>query len=766
MRQSGSKKTVVKPGKRRFLAALLCGMAGLCLSAAVSLPLRVSATENSSGTGDAPTSGIVSFGTETGSCEKEFPLGSDTVFRGLYQTTDLPFTIEDYWDAEEASVFLEYRVSPLITDEVPATLTVLCNGVPVHSEEIRYDKGITKTLSVSIPQDILRSGYNAVSVTGYARIYDEEGCLDDFSGANWICLLKDSAVRVHYQIRDFRGSLQYYPYPVLSAEDPEGSLLGIYVPEEASDEEWRAALLVRAQLGAKTGEADRIRLGTFASDDGSRSNRIIVAQEERLPKGLRDSVRTLCGIRTDPGAFICNLSGNGAGQQGEGDVSETTLVVTAEDEEDLIEAAAMLLDPDRISQVRGSSVFVPRGAMNRGERETGEIAGATSGEKTSGSETAHSMLAGADGDRIYSLEDLTGTDGLQFTGPFRQEQTIFLPVSGGFVLGEGAALELSMRYSDNLDFERSMVTVYWGEIPVASKKLSREYAGGDELSFLFPADVLGTWSGSLKIAFDLEIEELYCTKRADEMPWAFVSGSSSIYLPLGQDGRVTLDKRPWPFQQQGVFTNVSAVLPGVMSEEEADLMGRVVALEAAGLTDAGSFHVYRAKEFLAAEDAADSHIITVGTYRDNALLQSLNGQLSFRYTQDGTAFESNEQVILAEGYAKEIGVIQLIRSPYADERVVLAAATADNDGIRRLSSFLEKQENTWLLSGDAVLVDADLNARSYTFLPLKVQEKVSLRDTIAQNREAVRFTLISTLAMLVLAAALIIALVRYRGSGK
>ena len=45
-------------------------------------------------------------------------------------------------------------------------------------------------------------------------------------------------------------------------------------------------------------------------------------------------------------------------------------------------------------------------------------------------------------------------------------------------------VDIKMRYSDNLDFDRSLVTLYWGDTPVASKKLSHEFADNDTFSFL------------------------------------------------------------------------------------------------------------------------------------------------------------------------------------------------------------------------------------------------------------------------------------------
>ena len=71
--------------------------------------------------------------------------------------------------------------------------------------------------------------------------------------------------------------------------------------------------------------------------------------------------------------------------------------------------------------------------------------------------------------------------------------------------------------------------MYWGETPIASKKLTKERSSGDELTFTIPADVVGTSAGKVSIAFDLEIQDLICTPRQMDMPWGYVTKDSILY---------------------------------------------------------------------------------------------------------------------------------------------------------------------------------------------------------------------------------------------
>ena len=66
--------------------------------------------------------------------------------------------------------------------DVPASLTFMVNNVPVTTYQMDYRNGKEQILYVEIPVDMLKEGYNSFDITGYVRIYDEEGCIDDLFG--------------------------------------------------------------------------------------------------------------------------------------------------------------------------------------------------------------------------------------------------------------------------------------------------------------------------------------------------------------------------------------------------------------------------------------------------------------------------------------------------------------------------------------------------------------------------------------------------------
>lgn len=657
-----------------------------------------------------------------------FKYSQNIVLQGIFEKSGYFFRVQKYWEPVYALAQIEYTVSPLIADNVPASLTFFINDTPIYSCSITYEDGASQIVFVPIPVEYLKKDFNEFSLTGYVRLYDEEGCLDDFSGANWISISASSFIEVGYDLADVGTQLSYYPYPLISSMDPTGSELTIFVPDGASEEELRTAFLMRADLGNETVTEDRIALKSLGHYEHSEGNALIIAELSHLPQEAREQYEAL-GESFGKGAVVYEY------RKGDSYV----LVITASDPEDLFEGACMLSDEARVVQEKYSYAFVPSGSA-QGVMRNGELSALISSGET--------------------VRGLTNQNGIEFIGPFHQESTIYLLFSGGFVLGEGGKAEIRMRYSDNLDFDRSLVTVYWGSTPIASKKLSREYANNDHFSFLLPSDIVGTHADSLKIAFDLEIPDVYCTKRADQMPWAYVSGDSTFYLPAGTGSIYDLAQRPYPFDVLGSFNNLMVVVPDEMSDTEYALFGRIAALTGVDITPYGTMNVRFASGFVPENENAN--IIVMGTFLDNAAIRALNDQLSFKYEPDGSRFAGNDQLLLSSRYAEEISIFQLIRHPYQEDRAIMVVSGPDDKALSLIDRFAAVLSNTWTFAGDAFIIDSDLETKSFRFLEELPVRELSLKERMEQHQDAVLFTLISTAAMIMLFVGALLILLRYR----
>lgn len=111
---------------------------------------------------------------------QEFFYGTDQTLEGIYGDNLFYFEVPEYWNVQNAQAEIDYR------------------------------RGDEQTISVKIPKENIGKGYNVLGITGYARIYDEEGCLDELTGANWVSIKKNSCVRISYQLKEARTVLDGY----------------------------------------------------------------------------------------------------------------------------------------------------------------------------------------------------------------------------------------------------------------------------------------------------------------------------------------------------------------------------------------------------------------------------------------------------------------------------------------------------------------------------------------------------------------------------
>jgi len=648
--------------------------------------------------------------------------------KGIYSSTDLYFYVEDYWNTKYVYAKIQYNVSQLI-ESTASSVTFAINNIPVQSYKLEYKDGNSQILYVKIPIEQIHTGYNSLSVSAYARLFDEQGCIDDYSDANWLSIADTSYIRCGYESRDPEHRISYYPYPFMAAYEPTGKRLVIAVSDEAASGEVSAAMSLMADLSKHTGKRNDIeicRISDLMSYNPSET--ILISDYNNLPSEYKDRMTK-----------APDSSGNAIVNFIDDSNSNPLLIITSNDDSSLMEAADMLMDEKRRMQETGNLAVVEKG----------------SGEQAVNAAKQSDMTAWN-----YTLEDIMGS-GLSYVGPFHQEKYIYLPVTKDFVLAQGGKVVLKFRYSENLDFKRSLITVYWGDVPCASKRLSQEKASGDELTFEMPEDVTGTSASSIKISFDLEIPDLICTPRQSDMPWAYVSRESTIFLPPAADITLSFDSKVSPFSRNGKFNDTLLILSDSPTSLELNLLGQILAMYGGEAKPYGTLLVKRAGEFNT-EDG-DYNIITAGTLSGNAFISQINDNLAFKLAQDGASFESNEQLVLSREYAGRIGIMQLLKSPYSLNRGLLVLAGSSDDTLKNLLDYLRDSSKRDELKKDCVIIDSNQKVTALKFIKAEeAKEGPTLAEKLVRNKNSLVFTAAATSAMFLMLLAVIIILLRMR----
>ena len=660
----------------------------------------------------------------------DFSWSSDKTLNGILSTESLYFKIPKYWNTKYAIVSIQYSLSQLITD-IPATITFSINNKPFYSCKIKYENSGPQIIYAVIPAELLKEGFNNLGVSGYVRLYNDEGCIDDYSGANWINISKNSYARIGYEVENHNNKILYYPYPFISTMDPTAKDTAILVSDKKDNGELSASMILAANLGTKTSEENNLNMGSYSDyRKFNSSNTILVSLTKNLPSEMKEYVSPYTKELNDNGVvlFINDANGN------------PMLLLVSNKEEGLIECARMISDENRVDQENSNVAMVRIGSADVIKNST----------KLNDSSAY-----------TYTIESLTD-GGMVFIGPFRQKSDLYLSTLNDYILSSAGKISLKFRYSENLDFTRSLITVYWGETPIASKKLTKERSSGDELTFTIPADVVGTSAGKVSIAFDLEIQDLICTPRQMDMPWAYVTKDSILYLPINTSIVPKFDTLPHPFQKDERFNQVLIVIPDEAKAQELTLAGKMLAIYGKSTDPYGNIEVCRGSDCLnSSVNYKDKNIIAVGTPKSNKFISNLNKNLYFKYDESNTKLLSNEKLILSNNYAENVGTMQLLSSPYEEGQAILVLTGAKDSSLEYIDKFIKDEKLTWALKDDCILIDDNLDAKMYRFQK-DVEEKVkpSLGKKIIENKQYFLYTLASTSIMLILFLGIVFILVR------
>ena len=653
---------------------------------------------------------------------------TQTTLHGIFSSNELFFNVPNYWDTKYIYVELQYDISELV-QSIVSSITFSVNNIPISSYRIAYEDGATQICYLEIPLELVNKGYNSLAISAYARLYDEEGCIDDFTNANWLSISDTSYIECGYDVLDHQHKISYYPYPFMSTVDDSGKGLSIAVSDQATDGEVAAAMNLMADLSTETGEENKIDFCLLSDLNITKPERtVLISNFNNLPVSYREKIKENKKLDTRASiTFTDDNSGN------------PLLIITSKNDDCLLEAAYMLMDENRVTQEKKSSAQVNLGSADVAVNST----------------TLSQMVAGN-----YTVGDIIGS-GLTYVGPFHQEQMIYLPFSEDYFLSDAGKVTLKFRYSENLDFSKSLISVYWGDIPVSSKKLEKDRASGDELTFSMPADVVGTTTGAIRIAFDLEVSDIFCTPRQEQMPWAYVSDESVLYLPASTGIVLTFDLKPSPFRTDGKFNDMMMIISDKPTTDELNMYAQIIGMYGDGVAPYGKFYIRRASEF--SEEDADYNIIVAGTYGNNTMLRLLNKNLYFPYDEGGQHFLSNEQLILSDDYAGNIAIMQLLESPFASNRGVLAVTGINNQTLSFVEEFMRDYDMRYSLTKDCVVIDSDLDTKAFKFITAVADvEEPGAIGSLTQNKQSLLFTIVATSVMLMLLIAVVIILIRIK----
>lgn len=603
-------------------------------------------------------------------------LNSNISFDGVFDSYRWIFNSNSKEGTERATLNLEIEVTDVLSDKIKSYLTFSLNGSQFYSMEIKKKNGEPQTLTVNLPSYLLEDGSNEVKVEGYLRI-SSESCTDDYNTANWLVLREKSNIELVEKAKIYGNEIMEFPYGLSESYDSNNKII---IPDKYTDGELSSALKFQTLLGEINCGGEIVKW----SDRGdlSKSNVIFIGCKPEGESSLSIISNDIKDLDLDKESYI---GVNNSPFSTRSDLKLISIISNSESE--LESAIKLLMNKDIYGQVSSSSIFV--NSKLDLDREIKPLSS------------------------IITLEEL-GVSEMKVEGLFRKEVKIGYALPNNKKLSPGDKLELNLRYSENLDFDRTLFTVYINDTPIGSKKLEKEKANNDNISIVIPKDVLNTSYVEIKLAYDLNLRDVECEKNQHEQPWGLVTGDSYIQINSRNTNEFYFNNYPTPFVEDWDINDTLFIIPDNLHSKDLTALGNMANLMGKNmrynLGKIGAVSIGNLKD-----EHKDNNIIVYGTPNNNKLIKELNNSLWFKYDKDWSKFLSNEKLYLMDDYAKNIATFQLDYSSYSSGKFMLVLTSPNDELLTKSLVYLGKETEVYKLHGDGAVVDIDGNIRNFKY---------------------------------------------------
>lgn len=609
---------------------------------------------------------------------KEINLKQNIPFDGIDDSYKWYFDLDKNTSASSIKASLEYQIAEVARNsECGSYLTFSLNSVKFESVNLEKDSIGFQKIEFNLPDDLIREGSNELKIEGYLRVSDKP-CIDEYNTANWLMLGAQSKLEVTTKNIISENNISQFPYPFINTGGYEET--SIIIPDKYSDSELSAALQFEALLGKYNGEAEIIKFGDRVGLENK--NIVFIGRVSEIPDEIKGVVGELNNESLTDNSLI-NISNSPFSDRA--DIK--LLSIVSNNEKELTSSVKFLMNNKLVSQVQSGSTCV---------------------NSTMDFEEAYVIDEGS-----LTFKEL-GYGEMQFSGSNRIEKVIGYALPKNRVLSSGENININMRYSENLDFDRSLFTVYINGTPIGSKKLEAENANEDSLSLMITEDVANTSYVEIKLVFDLYMNDVNCQVEERENPWALVRGDSTIGLKSRNVSEYYFNTYPAPFISDFEANEVMYVLPNNLTSKELSAIGKTTAFMGRQIKyNNGEINAVSVDN-LTKEDK-EKNIILYGTPESNPFIKEINKDLWFKYNEDYTRFTSNEKLYLLDDYASKITTYQLDKSPFNNDKNILVLTSPNQEMLLESLTFLSDENNFSKLMGDGAVIDQFGNVKTFKY---------------------------------------------------
>lgn len=626
---------------------------------------------------------------------KAYKFQDDVTINGVIGSTERFFNVSQNWDVKDLKLNLVYTKSELL-DVNYSTITVFINGEPVSSKRLDGDRKYQDKWQVNIPKELVKSGYNSISIKAYKTISDKI-CRDDSNTANWLVIHKQSDIELNYSLKSNSNEIKDYNSIFTNIGNEEYVDTTFVLPDKYNSNELSSIMNLSLNMGQKL-KADNFKLDVKLKSNLKEYNNNII----------------YVGGTNDTSTDFLNLLSNDEKNQAKNKAvikqvispfnkEKRMILIISDNSKALKNATKLICNNELLNELNSSSFIID---------ETKDVSDIKKDTKNK-----------------LTLNDLGYNDFL-LKGPFSQETNFDVSIPKNKISTAGSILNLKFRYAKNLDFERSLVTVYVNDKPISSKKLSLEKADNDNLEVNLPTDVLGKNYYKIKVVFNLELKDLMCVTRDTDNPWAYILDSSFIKFDFKDNDSLNFKSYPYPFIDNQQANDINVVVSKNLNSSDLSNIANIIGnMGRDAVYNTGNLNVLTDSEFL--NTNKKGNLIVIGTPDDNSILKDINKDLYIKFDKNFSGFENNDKIkFLDDKYSKQLSTIQLINSPYSKSNSAIIVSSLDKNSLSSSVRYLSDNNLTRDLKGDAAVVNRDGGIQDISF------KENNTRDEEAEDNSA------------------------------
>lgn len=660
---------------------------------------------------------------------KAYKFQDDVTINGVIGSTERFFNVSQNWDVKDLKLNLVYTKSELL-DVNYSTITVFINGEPISSKRLDGNRKYQDKWQVNIPKELVKSGYNSISIKAYKTISDKI-CRDDSNTANWLVVHKQSDIELKYALKDNSNEIKDYASVFANIGNEAYIDTTFVLPDKYNSNELSSVMNLSLNMGQKL-KGDNFKLDVKLKSNLKEYNKNII-----YIGGTNDT-------STDFLNFLSDDEKNQAKNKAvikqvisPFNKEKRMILIISDNGKALKNATKLICNNELLNELNSSSFIID---------ETKDVSDIKKEIKNK-----------------LTLNDLGYNDFL-LKGPFSQETNFDVSIPKNKISTAGSILNLKFRYAKNLDFERSLITVYVNDKPISSKKLSLEKADNDILEVNLPTDVLGKNYYKIKVVFNLELKDLMCVTRDTDSPWAYILDSSFIKFDFKDNDSLNFKSYPYPFIDNQQANDINVVVSKNLNSSDLSNIANIIGnMGRDAVYNTGNLNVLTDSEFL--NTNKKGNLIVIGTPDDNSILKDINKDLYIKFDKNFSGFENNDKIkFLDDKYSKQLSTIQLINSPYSKSNSAIIVSSLDKNSLSSSVRYLSDNNLTRDLKGDAAVVNRDGGIQDINFKENNRSDE-ELEDNSSKfklEKASLTFILIAGFLFLTVIISAILLILKYR----